>query len=312
MRTSITYSIIIPSYQSESTIGKCLQSLLSSSRSDFELIVIDDYSTDATRDILASIEDVRLKIMRPNENGGVAKSRNIGVEEAKGEYIAFVDSDDYVPEDYFDNLDQARQTNADIAIFNFIVVEQDGSTHIKRTEYAKKGKLSQREVFRNMCIECSEGPWNKLYKASLISQNQLKFDPGTKMWEDMLFFAKAVHCAQIIQAFDSCIYFYRITGTGLTSLNVNTYAKDFLHMNRMMYHYLSENKEDTENLTNYSVRWLYDNLSRKAFSEATKQMIVQDKIIDTVIRSKTSNIKVIFKQLMVRWHLKKIERRGLR
>lgn len=305
IRTLITYSVIIPTYQAEATIERCLQSLLSSSRSDFELIVVDDYSTDKTQDILSSIEDVRLKIINLSENGGVSKARNIGLEEAKGEYITFVDSDDYVPEDYFQNLDQARQTNVDIAIFNFTVVEQDESSHIKRTVYSKESKLSQGEVFRNMCIECSEGPWNKLYKTSMIRQNYLKFDSGIKMWEDMLFFAKAVRCAQIIQAFDSCIYFYIITGTGLTSRNVNEYAKDFLHMNRMMYHFLSESQEDTENLTNYSIRWLYNNLFQKTFSEATKQMIVENNITNTIIRSKTSNIKVIFKRLIVRWLLKK-------
>lgn len=302
----ITYSVIIPAYQAEDTIEICLNSLLKNTRYDFELIVVDDLSTDLTPQILSAFKDVRLKLIKLKQNVGVARARNLGLKEAKGEYIVFVDSDDYVPANYFKIWDRARKDGVDIAIFNFNVVERDGSIHIKQTQYPKTGNLKQQIVFQNMCIECSEGPWNKLYRSELIHENHLKFDSGIKMWEDMLFFARAVRCAEKIQAYDACSYYYKITGDGLTALDVNKYVKDFLYMNQIMYHYLNEYKEASKNLTNFSVRWLYENFLKRTLTEENKQMIFKDKITNTIVKSKTSNIKVCLKQLIVRWFLKNI------
>ena len=125
-----TVSVIIPAYNAARTILRCVNSVLEQSFKDVECIVIDDGSSDNTAEILGGIGDERLRYIY-KENGGVSSSRNRGLDEAKGEYVTFVDSDDYIEPDMYEvlfrNLEQAC---ADIAICGVWVEKESGE---KRT-----------------------------------------------------------------------------------------------------------------------------------------------------------------------------------
>ncbi len=106
--TDLIFSIIIPVYNAETTIRRCLDSFTNQRFSDYEILLINDGSTDNSDAICREYADVNSKICYlSKENGGVSSARNLGLEQAKGEYVLFVDSDDYVSEDYFAVIDQA-------------------------------------------------------------------------------------------------------------------------------------------------------------------------------------------------------------
>lgn len=300
------YSVIIPAYQTEDSILKCVNSLLTAKREDFEVIVVNDCSKDKTIEVLSSIEDSRLNVITLEANAGVSQARNIGLMAAIGDYITFVDSDDYVPENYFFVLDEAAQDGIDIAIFNFNVVKQSGEIYQKNTNYIKNIDLFPEQVYETLCIECSEGPWNKLYKHALIEENHVTFHPQIKMWEDMLFFAKAVSVAKKIRAYNKNIYFYKETNNGLTSMNANCYINDFIIMNQNIQEYLSRFDVSAESLINFSVRWLFKHL---CFGELDKMAILtlsKSNVLKTLLNFKSSNKKVRVKQLVIKVYFMRI------
>lgn len=302
---SIRYSVIIPAYQAEATMSQCLTSLLTSKRSDFEVIVVDDCSTDNTQKILMKYDDCRLKILKQHKNGGVARARNLGLDVAQGAYVVFVDADDYVSERYFEILDVAVMEETDVAIFDFFVVEVNGCSFKKQTIYPKDKILSSEEIFEKMCVECSEGPWNKVYKKALIDENGLRFDVDINMWEDMLFFSKAIYCGNKIKAYGTGGYFYRITNAGLTSLSASKFVSDFIYMNQQIYRYLLYYGVTTKKLTDYSVRWLYSHLKKNEFTKEAKDVLIKSEVLECIVKGKTSNIKVWVKQRLIRWYLVK-------
>jgi glycosyltransferase involved in cell wall biosynthesis len=114
-------SVIVPTYNAENYIERCINSLTIQSYSNMEIIAVNDGSTDSTRILLEQLaqRDERIRLIH-KENGGVSSARNVGLDKAKGEYITFVDSDDWVEIDYLQHMyDMIKRTNADIAAVNF-------------------------------------------------------------------------------------------------------------------------------------------------------------------------------------------------
>lgn len=300
MKIIMRYSVIIPAYQAENTIKICLTSLLKNTRLDFEVIVVNDGSTDETGKIISEMSDNRLKLITLTKNNGVSQARNYGIEIANGEYLTFVDSDDYVPEDYFEILDNAVKDNVDIAIFNYNIVKNQNEVCLKETNYRKNILLEPKEVYATMCIECSEGPWNKIYKKKIIIDNKVDFQPNIKMWEDMLFFAKVARFSKIIKAYEEDIYYCKYSYSGLTSQTPNKYVNDFIIMNETMINYLKIFNVSLSQLVDYSVHWLYLNLINRIFTSNSIETLSKANIIHRVLREKPTNIKVKIKQYLIR------------
>ena len=106
-------SIIITAYNAEKTIERCLNSILENEYNDYEIILVNDGSKDKTEKIVELFATDKIKYFS-KKNTGVADSRNYGIEKAKGEYITFVDSDDYVNNNYFENLDKYMKNGIDV------------------------------------------------------------------------------------------------------------------------------------------------------------------------------------------------------
>lgn len=179
-------SIIVPIYNVEKYINKCVDSILGQTFKDFELILVDDGSPDRCGKICDEYaqKDARVKVVH-KENGGLSDARNRGIEEAKGEYIGFVDSDDYIDKDMYEILyDSLIENNADISVcgvydcYSDRIAQNniDGKMHVfsnqealKEVLYGKKltafavNKLYKREVFDNMRF-----PVGKIYEDSFL------------------------------------------------------------------------------------------------------------------------------------------------
>lgn len=173
-----TFSIIVPVYNTEQFLDKCVSSILAQTYNDFELILVDDGSTDNSPnmcDIYAE-KDFRIKVIH-KKNGGVSSARNCGIDAAKGTYIWFVDSDDYIEPFSLQRLFEVQNShNAELYVFNNRSVCELSTENIN-------------DFFRKYYFTYALGfePWNKLYKRDIIKANNLQFDTQEKIGEDLLF-----------------------------------------------------------------------------------------------------------------------------
>ncbi len=241
-------SIIIPVYNCEKYIERCVTSVLNQSFKDFELIIVNDGSTDKTKEICTDLEktDVRIKLYN-KENGGVSAARNFGLEKATGDYISFMDGDDYVPENYFSALVNAIQ-DADISVCDICCIK-DGEETNRFT--CKKERLSAAEAIELLLSrkEINSGPCGKLFSAKHLEGI---YFPNMKAYEDILFVLEAFKKAKTIVCTNITEYVYD-NGTGGAMAG---YAKrptlDVVTMAEVVLGYLDNNKEKFSSLPEYT------------------------------------------------------------
>ena len=231
------FSIIIPVYNAESTLRRCLDSIVNRSFSDYELLLINDGSTDGS-DAICREYAYKYKQIRyfSKENGGVSSARNIGLEQSHGEYILFVDSDDYVSENYFAAVSKAMYNTPDLLMFgcrNFGVntSERDTGTFYENTEIGTAERISsamRQYLFSSLC--------NKAFKRQLIEQNNLRFENDLSIGEDQTFiFTYAMHIKSIASIEDH-LYNVDISGENSLSRKARPYlTEQLMEVNRRMY-----------------------------------------------------------------------------
>ena len=170
-------SIIVPVYNSEKYLKKCLDSLVSQALKDIEIILVNDGSTDNSLNIINNyLTDKRVKLFN-KENGGQASARNLGLLKSTSDYIIFIDSDDYVSKDMGEKLyDFIYHNNYDIVITDYYIVSND-KKYIKIIN-TKCGRISNKEY-----LQTAVCPWNKIYKKDFLLANNFKFPEGI-IYED--------------------------------------------------------------------------------------------------------------------------------
>lgn len=212
-------SVIIPMYNVASTISRCVDSILKQSYGNTEIILIDDGSTDSTFDICNKYVSLHPNIrLFCKDNGGVSSARNMGLVHATGSFVTFVDSDDYLDEEFIESLFHLQnESNSDIVIGNTIDVYEDGkqilnsrikdSTTLARNDAIKHFLRS--DIFSPVC-------WGALYKKSVIEQ--LRFDTDMAIAEDGKFLYQAITNSNIISICKDAFYYYSIiTGSAIHS-----------------------------------------------------------------------------------------------
>lgn len=212
-------SVIIPAYNIEDYIGRCLDSIISQTYKNLEIIVVDDGSRDYTGEILDNYakKDRRIKVIH-KENGGVSSARNKGIEAAEGDYIGFIDGDDLIePEMYKTLVDLLEEENADIAHCGYQMVFPDridyyhntGKKKIQTTEEGLKDLLSGEMI--------EPGLVNKLYKKELIKNCRL--NETVKINEDLLMNYQLFKLSQKSVYYDITPYSYMIRSSSATGAN---------------------------------------------------------------------------------------------
>lgn len=192
----IKYSVIIPVYNSEKTVARCLDSLTVQNREDVQIIVVNDGSQDGSEEII-----LQLAAKNPSieyiyqDNAGVSRARNTGLDAAQGTYITFVDSDDYVTEDYFSVLDRAE--DCDLLVFAHRVI---GNVPDVTALFAKLQTLTT--AWERLVLLLSSrrimSPWDKRFRRSIIEEKSVRFIEGMSTGEDFNFcMAYAMHCNNI-------------------------------------------------------------------------------------------------------------------
>lgn len=217
-------SIIIPVYNVQDYLRECLDSVLKQTLTDFEIICVDDGSTDNSLEILKeySSKDSRVKIIT-KENGGQATARNLGIKESHGEYVAFVDSDDFIEHDMFEKLyDKAKNNNLDIAMCKIATYDNQTEEIKDNVWYYMLGVFRDfdKDIFnhkdtKDFTCNIAVTPYNKIYKNSLLKDNDILFPEGL-IFEDEKFFYDTYLRAKRVSIVDEFLYYYRINRKGST------------------------------------------------------------------------------------------------
>lgn len=210
-------SIIIPVYNVEKYVGKCLDSIINQTYRNLEIIVVDDGSTDGCNNICKTYveKDKRIKLIQ-QKNSGLSSARNIGIKNAHGKYVGFVDSDDWIEREMYQTLyENITVHNADISICGIKKVNNEHENiklrrpkiiEYTQTEYIKK-------FFKIKSQDCEYYAWNKLYKKELLDNSQY---PIGLTSEDVLGTYKAILRAQKIVATTQKFYHYRQNDKSIT------------------------------------------------------------------------------------------------
>lgn len=194
------FSVIIPVYQAEKTIARCLDSLLGQQSSDMELLVVNDGSTDESGKICNRYAQQYPCIhYYEKENGGVSSARNLGLDHAQGDYILFVDCDDFVTNDYFRAIEEALQSDApDLLLFgNYKLDAMDQPLNCHDFFETAPERISE-EIAKLMRANRFNSLWIKTFSTQIIKQNRIRFDTEIEIAEDLNFiFAYVMHISSV-------------------------------------------------------------------------------------------------------------------
>lgn len=195
------YSVIIPIYNAEKTLARCLDSILRQPFSDYELLLINDGSGDGSGEICAAYARSYPQVRYfPKENGGVSSARNLGLEQARGEYILFVDSDDYVADNYFAVIDAAvAQNRPDLLMFGARSFSGKPRQWVTgRFCEATELSIAQR-VDAAMRGYLFSSLWCRAFRREVIMTAGLRFRENLSIGEDQLFlFSYVLQCRSIV------------------------------------------------------------------------------------------------------------------
>lgn len=226
-------SVIIPVYNSQDYLAQCLDSLISQSHKDLELLIINDGSSDGSLDLARSYEkkDTRVRVFdQPNQ--GVSVARNLGLDQAEGDWVSFVDADDWADEDMFSfALERARERGADITIWSYyknfvdtqIPMELIAGGDRDLSSPVDKNMIQMRSIYADYGLDRVVGSisagavWAKLYKRSFIEDNKLRFQRGLTRAQDSVFAFEAFERAMGISYFNKPLYHYRISASSTCS-----------------------------------------------------------------------------------------------
>ena len=299
-------SIIVPAYNVENYIKRCIKSILKQSYLDYEIIIIVDGSTDKTFDIATemSMMDKRIRVFY-KENGGLSSARNFGLRLVRGDYILYVDGDDYLSDNCLKNLiDEAKRTNADIVCFPYIklykkqykrylfdepkVFETD---EVKNTLLKKLVGPSDKELANIAELDILNTAWGKRYKSEIVSGIEFvdtQIIGPEDCWYNILVFYRCKRISYI----DSCFYCYEKNNIG--SL-LHTYDNNYFEKRKNFYNlvlmFMSNNKLNFQkNLSNRIVLEFFSSLKKICNSDLKNyqkyleiQKILNDSIYENAI-----------------------------
>ena len=304
-------SIIVPVYNGETTLKRCIDSILSQSFADIEVILIDDGSTDGSMNVISACTDERIKAVS-KENGGVSSARNLGIELSNGKYVLFVDCDDELPEGSLEKYSSvAKSTSADV-ISSAIRVRKNGDD--ASVIGFDTDQAFGNNIFSQLLISPEKFGYagGKMVKRSIIVDNGLKFDTLMKTQEDLSFLLDvySLGTSFVFSAFEGYIYHIQHEERSIPlSDNIKNRVKAIL---------LAENKAETdkEALTIAADRILHTVYSYLCYTQSKDEIhslitpVCQNKDIKEALKYRTPDSKYEFiASAIISSNLSKIVRR---
>lgn len=215
-------SIIVPVYNAEKYLNRCIDSILSQTMTDFELLLIDDGSKDESGCICDEYaeKDARVRVFH-KPNGGVSSARNLGLDNAKGKWITFVDADDRCSCNYLEHLLSKVDDDTDLIISYAVICDSTGEKAEVYPEYRVNATNFER-LFVDSDMHWHTSPWAKLYRASIIYENSLRFNEMMHIGEDADFLFSFMLITDKIYVSSDTDYYYTCDVSGSLTKRINT------------------------------------------------------------------------------------------
>ena len=218
---SFLVSVIVPVYNVEPYIKKCIESIRNQTYDNLEIILIDDGSADNSGKICDMYQmDTRIKVIH-QKNQGVSRARNTGLDQMSGDYVLFVDSDDYIHKDLvFHCIEAVKKYNADIVTFNSFTIKNGKET----MQSLQKHLLQNRDTYYQAILEGSIPcyVWNKFYKSELWQDTRMA---GNTDFEDLLVMPFVIKKVNSVYLLDEALYYYNGDNNGSITHNISPKSK---------------------------------------------------------------------------------------
>lgn len=262
-------SLIIPVYNVQDYIGECLDSIINQTIKDIEIICINDGSTDNSASIIQdySRKDARIVVLN-QQNSGISVARNNGLDAAKGEFVAFIDSDDYLySNDYLEKLlDACEKYNADIAVASVIRGNSKRADVILNVD---KYSVTSDYFEKLKICDCPDSNyvWNKLYRKSTLIKSGIKFLSGKK-YEDVYYTHKVLYYLETLVGVPNIWYFYRKRKGSTVKAKSSKANTDHADGEKEMYKFFKEKNIDVSSIA--TVKKKYKIFGFTVFKTLTK------------------------------------------
>lgn len=316
-------SVVIPVYNAQFYLENCIESILNQNFEDFELLLINDGSTDSTLDICQEYErkDKRIRVFNKT-NSGVSDTRNYAINKIKGEYVLFIDSDDWIENNTFGSLfEVVDSNNPDLIIFGISIDVESEKNNInsilnyyKRSSWKTKKEIQDNvyNLFEKALINSS---CNKLYKSKILLNNNIRFK-NSFVAEDTEFNLDYLVHTKHVEVLDNCFYHYmkRIQNKSVTSIHYEDSFSRYVEVHKKMKNlFLINNKldPDIEQILRNTMVSQYLSVIFKVFksTNSSKNWIQKRKFLnsginnalikDTLIHARVYSIKEkIFRRLI--------------
>ncbi|MDP3444388.1 MAG: glycosyltransferase family 2 protein, partial [Ignavibacteria bacterium] len=230
-------SVIIPVYNTERYLPKCVESILAQTFNNFELLLIDDGSSDNSGRICDKYaqEDSRIRVFHKT-NGGVSSARNLGIDNAKGDYICFVDSDDFVLANYLkDLIEHCLPGEIGIVIQGYNRYNLHGKLiriHKYPNELLKAGRFYL--AFSDYKIFWSGGPVAKIFVTNVLNEKRIRFDSNIQLGEDLIFLLEYLKFADYIKLSESVNYQYMLNSFSSLSCRYSSFDTELFCYKRYL------------------------------------------------------------------------------
>ncbi len=308
-------SVIVPVYNVENTIGKCLDSIVNQTLKDIEIIVVNDGSKDKSQDIIDEYAKKYSNIKSYiKENGGLSDARNYGLEKASGDYICFVDSDDYIDTSLFEKLDKYISRQIDMIKYKMIKVDENYK-EIERIDGPTFDEIMGEDAFNTLYSTdiMLQPAWLYLYKKAFLDENNFKYPVG-KYHEDFATTVLLMVKAKSVVSTDIYGYYYYQSNESIT--RGNDKEKTLKRAMDMLEHYTAMEEEikniNLANKTKENIKIYYTNniilKVEELEGEDRKLYIKEIKRRNLIKNIKARNLKQCFKKLLlninINWYLK--------
>ena len=262
----IKFSIIVAVYNIEKYINQCVASIVNQNYSNIEIILVNDGSTDKSLQILQEWgrKDDRVRIVN-KKNGGLSSARNEGLKIATGEYVAYIDGDDWISPIMFDKLSVAinRYCKPDIVTFSYVEYFSKDKQYIKNYNIDNMTIYHGSDFFEKSTFKVQA--WSKIYKMSFLNKINLKFLEG-RVHEDISYTIPLILCADTVINVDEPFYYYRQNRLGSIMAQIKgNNVDDFIHALSFGYYFLQDKKK----ITPFYSKWLVSSLYSSCLTHLT-------------------------------------------
>lgn len=300
-------SIIVPVYNCEKYMEACIESILIQSYDNIEVIIIDDGSTDNTYNIIKEYinKDKRIKYFK-QENLGPSIARNRGIEKANGEYLIFIDSDDFIEKIYVEKLvNEIKGKNFDIVCCGYIDKSKYGVVKLNDF-WINKYELNKKEFLSCICNGVGGVLWAKIFSKDIIIENKIRMDPKIFMSEDLIFILEYCKYINRIGVINECLYHYNRLNYSSISSNIDiNYLENYVLLINKISELLTELKFDFHKINKIKILKVQDLIHKVLISETYKYLELKDK--DKFIR----NLNSILENEFIKKYINKLSNNNI-